>query len=181
MTVEVKTIRSDIPGHQPHFGSYPGQEESRKLFVGRDISLSGEITACDHLIIEGNVSAELRGSRRMDILEGGQFSGCVEVQEAMIAGRFEGDLVVHGKLSVRSTGQIMGRICYGALEVSAGAAIEGTVEVIQVQQGYGSSDAAAEAAGREAKIPETRRERLEKLKNPPEIQVEIRGPKKAAA
>lgn len=201
MSVEVKTIRSDIPGHQTHFSpsGLSAQEESRKLFVGRDIALSGEITSCDHLIVEGTVGAELRGSRRMDVLESGLFRGLAEVQEATIAGRFEGDLIVHGKLSIRSTGQITGNICYGAIEISAGAQIHGGIEAIpQPQpvhhQGYThpseESDAITANTGDEKTPQQTARiERLERFKAQPEIRsevrsavrVEFRAPKKTAA
>lgn len=192
MSVEVKMIRSDIPGHQPHFSttSLSGQEESRKLFVGRDISLSGEIRACDHLIVEGTVSAELRGSRRMDVLESGLFQGIAEVQEATIAGRFEGDLIVHGKLSIRATGQITGNIFYGVLESSAGAQIRGGIEAVpQQHQSYAMTGEDQEEKesfdkaedGTEA-LPSARIERLEKrFKNQPEVRVETRPLKRVAA
>ena len=191
MSVEVKTIRSDIPGHQPHFSSTglsSAQEESRKLFVGRDISLTGDIHACDHLIVEGTVGAQLRGSRRMDVLESGLFHGLAEVQEATIAGRFEGDLIVHGKLSVRATAQITGNICYGVLEISAGAQLRGGIEAIpQHHQGYAhqGEDAALKDSAQvsEEKVPAqtARIERLDRLKGQPETRAEIRMTKKVAA
>ena len=39
--------------------------EARKLIVGRGISLSGEITACDRLVIEGSVEANLQNCQHM--------------------------------------------------------------------------------------------------------------------
>src|SRR3954471_11750229 len=35
-------------------------DDLRKLIVGREISLSGEITSCDKLIVEGSVEANLQ-------------------------------------------------------------------------------------------------------------------------
>lgn len=130
MTVEKKTIRSDIPGHNSYLNgsiSYGGspQDEFRRLIVGRDISLSGDIAACDHLVVEGVVQALTFSARRMDILEPGLFSGSCEVQDAVIAGRFEGQLTVPGRLIVKSTGRIHGEISCGILEVESGAKIEG--------------------------------------------------------
>jgi cytoskeletal protein CcmA (bactofilin family) len=99
----------------------------RKLIVGRDISLSGEITACDHLVVEGTVDATLREGQRIEITESGLFRGKVEISEADIAGRFEGEITVRGRLRVRSTGRIDGKIQYGELEVEAGGHLEGQV------------------------------------------------------
>ena len=47
------------PGHTAA-QSRRGDAEVRKLIVGREISLSGEITSCDKLIVEGSVEANLK-------------------------------------------------------------------------------------------------------------------------
>lgn len=104
--------------------------EMRKLIVGRDISLSGEITACDVLVVEGTVEAKLRDGRNIEIAESGLFKGSVEIDEADIAGRFEGDISVRGRLRLRSTGKINGSIRYGELEVEAGGQLIGEIQVL---------------------------------------------------
>src|SRR5471030_992757 len=91
--------------------------EVRKLIVGRDITLSGEIAACDHLIVEGTVEASVKECHRLEVAEAGLFRGTVEIHEAEIAGRFEGQITVQGRLSVRSTWRIEGKIQYGELAV----------------------------------------------------------------
>jgi cytoskeletal protein CcmA (bactofilin family) len=107
-----------------------GATEMRKLIVGRDISLSGEITACDVLVVEGTVEAKLRDGRNIEIAESGLFKGSVEIDEADIAGRFEGDISVRGRLRLRSTGKITGSIRYGELEVEAGGQLMGEIQVM---------------------------------------------------
>ncbi len=99
----------------------------RKLIVGRDITLSGEIAACDHLIVEGTVEASVKECHRLEVAESGLFKGAVEINEAEIAGRFEGQLTVQGRLSVRSTGRIEGKIQYGELAVDAGGTVDGEI------------------------------------------------------
>ena len=42
-------------------------KETKKLVVGREISLSGEITACDTLVVEGRVEATLENSELLEI------------------------------------------------------------------------------------------------------------------
>lgn len=103
--------------------------EQRRLIVGRDISLSGEIGSCDVLVVEGTVEAKLRDGRSIEITENGLFKGSVEIDEADIGGRFEGDITVRGRLTVRSTGKITGAIKYGELAVEAGGRIVGDVQV----------------------------------------------------
>jgi cytoskeletal protein CcmA (bactofilin family) len=101
--------------------------EVRKLIVGREITLSGEIAACDHLIVEGTVEASVKDCHRLEVAEAGLFRGTVEITEAEIAGRFEGAITVQGRLWVRATGKIEGKIQYGELAVDAGGTLDGEV------------------------------------------------------
>lgn len=129
MNVEKKTIRSDIPGHTGYLsgGMAYGHDDMRRMVVGRGINLQGAVADCDHLVVEGLVEAEGFTARRLDITQHGAFVGAAQIEDAFIAGRFEGKLVVTGRLVVRAAGQIFGDISYGALEVEAGATIEGQV------------------------------------------------------
>lgn len=106
-------------------------DNGRKLIVGRGISMSGEIESCDHLIVEGKVEAALKGANMLDIAESGTFFGTVEIEEAVVAGRFEGDLTVNGRLTIRSGGSITGAISYGELAVEAGAILDGKLSPLK--------------------------------------------------
>ena len=109
------------PVHAPETSS----GNDRTLTIGRGINLSGEIDACDHLMVEGTVEAALKGAKVLEIAESGTFYGTVEIEEATIAGRFEGDITVSGRLTLKSSGVITGSIAYRQLEVEAGAVIDG--------------------------------------------------------
>lgn len=102
--------------------------EPKVLLIGREISLNGQITACDRVVVEGRVEAQLTESRFVEITETGQFKGSAEVEEAEIRGRFEGRLSVRGRLLIRGTGKVMGEIAYGQIEVECGGEITGTVQ-----------------------------------------------------
>jgi cytoskeletal protein CcmA (bactofilin family) len=69
-------------------------------------------------------------SQKLEIAESGQFRGSVEIENADIAGRYDGQLTVHGRLTVRGTGRITGMVKYGELEVNAGGQIIGEVQVV---------------------------------------------------
>lgn len=106
------------------------QAGGRMLTIGAGITMSGEIEACDNLVVEGTVEAALKGARNLDIAESGTFYGTVEIEEAVIAGRFEGDLTVNGRLTLRSGAMITGSVAYGELEIEAGAIIDGRLTPI---------------------------------------------------
>ena len=116
--------------------------ETRKLIVGREISLSGEITACDRLVVEGSVEANLANCRDIDIAESGLFKGSASIDDAEVRGRFEGTLNVRRRLLIRATGKVTGNVRYGQIEIECGGHISGDV---QAQPMTDMSDAPSKA------------------------------------
>jgi cytoskeletal protein CcmA (bactofilin family) len=104
--------------------------EAKRLTVGRDICVRGEITACDVLVVEGRVEASIAGSNLMEIAETGLFKGDAEIDEAEIAGRFEGNLVVRDRLFIAATGRVTGSVRYRRLEIALGGEMVGDAQVI---------------------------------------------------
>ena len=109
-------------------GATPG---AGRLTVGRGVSLSGWIAACDRLVVEGTVRAALGRTRALEVAEGGRFTGGrAEVEEAEVAGEYEGGLTVRGRLLVRGTGRVSGTVRYGELELERGGRLSGSVEAL---------------------------------------------------
>ena len=80
----------------PHPGSRPAavKREPKTLTVGREITLSGEITSCDRLVVEGELDVEncliLRATGRIngtvryrdiEIERGGKIAGTLEIAD----------------------------------------------------------------------------------------------------
>ncbi|MGB4057963.1 MAG: polymer-forming cytoskeletal protein [Alphaproteobacteria bacterium] len=127
------TFPGAYPGYNPHAAPGAAISTDRRLIIGRGITMSGEIESCDHLIVEGTVEATLKGASVLDIAESGVFYGTVDIDEATVAGRFEGDLQVKGRLTIRAGGAITGSIVYKELEVEAGATIDGKLSPVGAQ------------------------------------------------
>lgn len=120
----------DIPGMTPPRSEVrPYGVEGKTLVVGREISLNGKIAACDKLVVEGSVEADLECCRQLDISPTGYFKGSAEIEEAEISGRFEGRLVSSKRLRVRATARITGSIEYAQIEIEPGGIISGDVRV----------------------------------------------------
>jgi cytoskeletal protein CcmA (bactofilin family) len=117
-----------LPANRSWVGSRDNEVEARKLIVGRETSLSGEITSCDRLVVEGSVEANLRNCKHMAIAETGVFSGNAAIDDVEVSGRFEGDLVVRNRLLIRASGRVSGTITYGEIEIEAGGRISGVVQ-----------------------------------------------------
>ena len=105
-------------------------EEGSKLIVGPNIKLKGsEITDCEILVVEGRVEASMK-SRVIRIAEGGVFAGKAEIDVAEVRGAFEGELTVHKRLVVYSTGKVSGTIRYGAMMIEEGGTLSGDVATL---------------------------------------------------
>lgn len=111
-------------------GSAAAESNKRRLIIGEGITMSGEIESCDHLVVEGTVEAALKGANILEINEKGMFYGTVEINEATIAGKFEGEITVNGRLTIRGTGSVTGAITYKELAVEAGAVIDGKLSLL---------------------------------------------------
>jgi cytoskeletal protein CcmA (bactofilin family) len=148
------TVEPKAPGASSWAPALAGTSESRpappapaasmekRLIVGQGISLSGEITACDRLVVEGDVQVTLNQTKAIEISETGKFTnGKAEVDEAEISGVYEGELTVRGRLLIRSTGRVNGNVRFGEIEVERGGHITGSVSMLPAK-------GAAPAAGR---------------------------------
>ena len=125
------------PAIPPHFGGIPGiprygegvpvgfDDKSNCLTVGENISLSGEITSCDRLVVEGNVKVNLTNAEIIEISSSGIFKGSAKVETAQINGYFEGKLEVKGVLRIQKEGRVSGSVRYGKIVIESGGEISG--------------------------------------------------------
>ena len=139
---EIPRRKPEIPGAAPRRMDRPmgalgggGDADSDRLVVGRDIRLSGEITACDKLVVEGSVEVTLSNARAIEVAPTGHFTGTAEVDEADISGRYDGDLVAREKLIVRAGGHIKGKVRYGRIVIESGGEVSGDMQTLESDDG----------------------------------------------
>lgn len=125
---EIVRRAPDIPSAAGRRQDFEG--EKKKLTVGREIVLSGEINSCDHLVVEGRVEANIADCHALEIAESGVFKGEAEIDIADISGHFEGTLTANQLLLVRSTGRVTGNVSYGQLEIERGGEVTGDLHTV---------------------------------------------------
>ena len=89
--------------------------------------MSGAISACEVLVVEGCVEASITDCREIEVADGGTFKGEAAIELAEIKGSFVGTLIARELLLIRATGRVAGKIRFGRLEVERGGRIEGDV------------------------------------------------------
>ena len=118
------------PAEDRTMGTYG---DGKKLIVGREIALNGQISSCEKLVVEGRVEASMSECREIEIAETGMFKGEAEIEIAEISGIFEGTITANDLLIIRSTGRVVGSVRAGRLEVERGGQIQGDVQILQAE------------------------------------------------
>src|SRR5712671_7115943 len=112
---------------EPQSGLRSSEADVRTLIIGPGVSVKGEITSCNRLIVEGKIEAKLADCPNVVIKEGGVFNGESTTEDADVQGSFEGKLVARKRLIIRATGRVSGNISYGEIEIERGGKISGEI------------------------------------------------------
>jgi cytoskeletal protein CcmA (bactofilin family) len=104
--------------------------DRRTLVVGRGISLQGTVADAERLVVEGTVESQMIHAAELFVAQTGVFRGEVQVEDAEIAGTFDGTLTVRGSLVIRGTGKVNGVARYRKLSVAEGEQVSGRMETL---------------------------------------------------
>ncbi|NGM23656.1 polymer-forming cytoskeletal protein [Roseomonas stagni] len=108
----------------------PSSPDRRTLVVGRGISLQGTVADAERLVVEGTVESQMIQATELSISQTGVFKGEVQVEDAEIAGTFDGTLTARGQLVIRGTGRVIGVARCRRLMVEDGGQISGRMEML---------------------------------------------------
>ncbi len=101
--------------------------KEKQMIVGYGITVDGRIENCDRLVLDGNMNCELSDLKSLIISETGYFKGKGHIEKVEISGRFEGELVVDGHITIMETGQVNGKITYKSIEIKPGGKFTGEI------------------------------------------------------
>ena len=108
----------------------PETVERRTLVVGKGISLQGTVSDAERLVVEGTVESQMIHAHELNISGTGVFKGEVEVENAEVAGVFDGTITARGNLVIRATGRVLGVARCRRLQVEDGGQLSGRMEML---------------------------------------------------
>lgn len=108
----------------------PQAQDQRRMTVARGIVVSGVLSGCGKLVVEGRVEATLHDCQTLEIAEQGTFDGTATVETCEVKGTVEGDLTVRGRLVIRATGRVLGKVRYLDLQIEPGGKLAGQIEAL---------------------------------------------------
>lgn len=109
-------------------GAQRERTPSGTLIVGQGIQVKGQVDSCRTLIVEGRVEASLAADT-LEVRAEGRFKGTAAVENAEIAGSFDGNLTVRDLLTIKSGGRVSGTLRYARIHIETGGEIAGDVGV----------------------------------------------------
>lgn len=128
-TPQISKRVADIP-NLTGLRAAEAETDGKRLIIGKQIRMSGEISGCERLLVEGKVEANLTEVKSIEVTPNGSFTGNAEVDSAVIAGHYDGNLKVHGHLEVAASGVVKGNVSYKTIAVANGGKLLGTIETI---------------------------------------------------
>jgi cytoskeletal protein CcmA (bactofilin family) len=126
--------------------------ERRTLVVGKGISLQGTVTDAERLVVDGTVESQMIQATELQITHSGVFKGEVQVEDAEIAGVFDGTITARGSLIIRATGRVLGVARTRRLSVEDGGQLSGRMEMLTEAQA--SAPPGAPAAAQPSQAPQ---------------------------
>lgn len=119
----------------------PGREGPLLTIKGETARLEGKFNIADSIHIECEVAGEINVEGKLVIGEKGVVRADAHTADALIMGRYEGNMVATGNVEITSTGRVSGNIETDSLVISKGGFFNGNV--IKIQR----SEIAAERRG----------------------------------
>jgi cytoskeletal protein CcmA (bactofilin family) len=97
--------------------------------VGANITVKGEITGDEDVLVEGTVEGTIRISRELRVGPRGKVRANVTAQSVVISGELTGDCEAVGRVEIQATGRLMGNIRAPKVVIAEGAVFRGNSDM----------------------------------------------------
>jgi len=109
--------------------SAPPAAGSTTCVVGANITVKGEITGDEDLLVEGTVEGQIRVSRELRVGPRGKVRADVSAQSVVVCGELVGDCEATGRVEIQATGRLMGNIRAPKVVIAEGAVFRGNSDM----------------------------------------------------
>lgn len=109
-------------------------DERPETILGEEVTIKGTLTFQNCLRIDGSFEGELISDGKLIVGPKGVVKAHLNLQEAFISGKVEGDITVKERLVLRGRAEIRGNITAPLLSVDEGVSIIGQLNVVMAQK-----------------------------------------------
>ncbi|TSC65818.1 MAG: hypothetical protein CEO22_340 [Candidatus Berkelbacteria bacterium Gr01-1014_85] len=107
--------------------------------IGSQVKLNGNLIDSQDIIVNGQLTGELKSDKQVQIGESAEINGPVSADHIIVAGVVKGDIIAHSRLEITKSGRIFGSIVTKILSVEAGATLVGNCKMNEDGQGVKQS------------------------------------------
>lgn len=97
--------------------------------LGHGARIEGQISGSGHFLIAGEVQGNAVIEGALTLAEGSRWKGTIVVDDAILAGEFDGELKAKGKIELTATARVKGKIAAASIAMAQGAVVQGDVTV----------------------------------------------------
>jgi cytoskeletal protein CcmA (bactofilin family) len=124
----------------------PNQEGTKVANIGKSISIQGDLTGNEDMVIEGQVEGKVDlPNNQLTVGANGKLKAEIHAKSVVIVGHVVGNVVGLERVEIQATGQVEGDVTSPKLIVAEGARLNGAIQM--TQKGNHSGTAASETAG----------------------------------
>lgn len=111
-------------------GSSPSTRSGERAVIGPSISIKGDVTGEEDLLIQGKVEGKVDlQQNNVTIGEHGNIEADLFGRSLVIEGKVEGNLVGEERVVVRASGTVIGNITSPRVHLEDGATFKGTIDM----------------------------------------------------
>lgn len=115
--------------------------------IGKSISIKGDLTGNEDLVIEGTVEGKVDlPSNELTIGESGKVRADVHAKSVIVVGTVSGNVSAAERIEIQSTGLVEGDVRGPRLVIQEGARLNGSVEMGDVKASPAGAPKAVQAA-----------------------------------
>jgi cytoskeletal protein CcmA (bactofilin family) len=132
----VPTVPVDLDLHAPRPAPSPATASEPYVvrteggtILAPGTHFEGTLKASEPVLVAGTFQGTLEAEGPITVEAGGRLVARVTAPEIIVAGYIDGRVQCHGRLEVRSTGLVRGKIHVGTLRIEEGALLDGALQM----------------------------------------------------
>ena len=123
----------------------PNEEGSNVANIGKSISIRGDLTGNEDMVIEGQVEGKVDlPNNQLTVGADGKVKAEIHAKSVVVVGRVDGNVFGLERVEIQATGRVEGDVTAPKLIVAEGAQLNGAIKM--TQKGDRTETAGSEAA-----------------------------------
>jgi cytoskeletal protein CcmA (bactofilin family) len=124
-------VETPMPEPMPRT-SGPHTSEPTRTVLGPSITLRGELTGDEDLVIEGQFDGKIQlRDHCLTVGAQGQVKAEIQASRVIVQGAVTGNITARERIEIRKTGRVLGDLLAPGISIEDGAYFKGSIEILR--------------------------------------------------